>query len=312
MYRAGAALAVVAVLALGWFLWSRTAVDESATATTPAPVAAPQERLDADAPATQAATFVADTENNETPPQAIRTDEPRECWEIEELDEQGLPEWELELLYSVAPMGPDFENYRHLDQASVEAIAAQGDSAAMTLAGLMVMGDVYGVGPDAVFAMIVGDDASENMFDSLTTPATDPQVQARYEQASKWFYEAALHGRLGSLVLKGFVDTQMQRTAVDMGWVTADAFEELDAAGRTSLQPVIVYLGSVLQLAPGLAVGAFAEPPAVFVENDALINVVHEVMRRYHQDLTNRGLPRPAILDADLPAFSEVAENMCD
>lgn len=312
MVRAGALLALIAVLALGWFLWSRAPVENPQTATPPAPIATPAERTDSSAAAERVAAPANAAEDNEAVAQAPVAAAPRECWEIENIAEQDLPEHELELVLSVAPMGPDFENYRHLDPASVEAIAAQGDSAAMTLVGLMTMGEVYGADADDVFALIVGDDTSEEIFNSLTTPATEPEVVVRYEQASDWFYDAALHGRLGSLVLKGFVDTQLQRTAVDLGWISADAYEQLDSSGRSALQPAVVYLGAVLQLAPGLAVGAFKNPPPVLIENDAMVNAVHEIMRQYHQDLANRGLPRPAILDAELPVFSELADSMCD
>ncbi|MDX1508994.1 MAG: hypothetical protein R3358_11985, partial [Woeseiaceae bacterium] len=144
MLKAGAALAVIALLALAWFLWTGVAVDVPATAPAPPADSPSPERAETVTPRTRPAPVNAGPGDSDAAPDPQAASQPERCWEIEDIGEQGLPEHELELIYSVAPMGPHFETYRHLDLASVEAIAAQGDSAAMTLAGLMILGQAFG------------------------------------------------------------------------------------------------------------------------------------------------------------------------
>ena len=129
-------------------------------------------------------------------------------------------------------------------------------------------------------------------------------------EAGRWFYDAALRGRVGSLILKGLVDTQLKRNAVDLGWVSAADYEHMDDAARLALEPAVVYVAAFTQLAPGLAIDEFMNLTDRY-ETEASLLAQHKVVETYHRDLAARGLPRPAVLDAALPAFRKAADAMC-
>ena len=156
MRLAAAILAVSVVLA--WLVWLQPAGDEPRTVQpeSPGPVADGHATKEARPLQPDAAQPV--VQNDASAAAQAAPGLPEKCWEIEDIDNQGLPEDELALIYSAAPLGPDFESFRHLDAAALESLAAQGDSAAMTLLAIMKLGEAYGAGPDAIYALVTGED----------------------------------------------------------------------------------------------------------------------------------------------------------
>ena len=312
MRRLIAGVLVVAALAVGWWLLRDDSVP-SPEAPQAEPISESEVAREQTAQPTSSPTVTAaevQPDEPTTPAPAAR----ESCWEIEDFDEQDLPDEELALIYSAVPLGPDFEDFRHLDPASLQAIAEQGDSAAMALLGMMAMGEAYGVSPDDVFALILGE-ADE---DSITiNPGIESMDEATttalHEEAEFWFYEAALHGRVGALALNAFVNAQLERDAVSLGWITAEELEAMEPTVRVTMQPSLVYLGALLQLVPAAAaVGPFASWPSEGVQYEESLRAQHRIIEQYHRDLADRGLPRPEILDAELPVFAEIAGAICD
>lgn len=265
---------------------------------------------DADAEAPQQLARIAKDERS-IRPAADRQREVADCISPAELDSDPVLADEYARLDSVITSGPTIASYRGLSSAQLVGLAIQGDSAAMAVLGAMAVMRARNLSEDKAVAYLLREDPSVWSF-SLQSPL-EPEVMKHLEQASDWFYNAALHGRLLALENAGEIIAMVAGTPTELGWVEADEYANLAGYERYELDPATVYHALAFELAPELRSGPFGAINAELTQGGERQQVVlDELARQFSEDRQAAGLPPIAITKSSAMSTAELSAMLCE
>ena len=240
--------------------------------------------------------------------QAETTDDPPGCLTPEQVETHPLVLAELETLESVMSIGNQFDAYRQLGVVELESLAIQGDSAAMVMLGDKAVEQALGP-PSRTTSF------SSGAINSLLTvqntrskPLSAAEVSA-LEAARDWYYDAALHGRLGALAQYGLVRHVLEGNAVDLGWMPAAEYDQLSQGQQSSVRPATIYE----------RVGHMARPGVTELFGGQLISrptdlqrpIVDRLAQEFVRDRAARGFPDFEPLRAAISDREEILRLVC-
>ncbi len=244
-------------------------------------------------------------------PAADRQGEAADCISPAELDSDPVLADEYARLDSVITSGPTIASYRGLSSAQLGNLAIQGDSAAMAVLGAVSVMRARKLPEDKAVAYLLREDPSVWSF-SLQPPLK-PEVVKHLEQASDWFYKAALHGRLLALENAGEIIALVADTPTELGWIEADEYANLAGYERYELDPATVYHALAFELAPELRSGPFGAINAELTQGGERQQLVlDELARQFSEDRQAAGLPPIAITKSSAMSTAELSAMLCE
>ena len=222
---------------------------------------------------------------------------------------------ELERLDPVMDTGPTIASYRSLTSAELEVMAQQKDSAAMAVLGAMsVMRARNLPESNAVSYLLLEDKSLSSVAIERPLP---PEVVEHYEEASRWFYRSALHGRLLALRHVGQHSWLMGKGPVEHGWIEKDDYDALSSKEKTAIDPGNIYSSVAYEIAPTLKDGPIGEmlteiSRGVVANTGLRETILTGLVQRFEDDRVNAGLPEIIVSDSAAPSLQEIFAMVCD
>ena len=163
---------------------------------------------------------------------------------------------------------------------------------------------------DEAVGYLLREDPSVWSF-NLTHPLA-PEVVQHLEEASDWFYKAALHGRLLALENAGEAIAIVADTPMALGWIEADDYESLEVYQRYALDPKSVYHALAFELAPQLRSGPFGAINAELTQGGERQQVIlEELAQRFQTDRQAAGLPPITVPESKAMSTEALAAMLC-
>ncbi len=190
-------------------------------------------------------------------------------------------------------------NYRGLGIDQLKSLAVQGDADAMIVLTMAVVTEAIGLGDTKAVPLAQGEIDPDRAGLNKAVVLDKLKELELSKEASYWLYEAAVHGRLEAFAqaggpLEGF-------TAVDMGWLDAEAYAEVPAKHQRLLDPESVYATAYFLIDPNLLPSG-AEAGYEQWQSDQrdaygpfFDSIVQPLADRFVADMENRGLSMPEI-----------------
>ena len=202
-------------------------------------------------------------------------------------------------------------DYRDLAESELRHLIAQGDSGAMAVLGAMHVMRARGLSDaDAVPYLLLED---PNLFSyQYKLPHTEEQTR-HYELAVDWFYKSALHGRLLALINVGDQLVTLGKTPIDLGWISAEDYDQLTRAQKSTFNAANVYQAVALTIAPQVEVGFLEEIGLGFGSMFAkrFANIAEPIVTQFRSDRAELGLDPLIIPASTLPSYGELTELLC-
>ena len=233
----GAGILVVAAIVALQFSDEKTSTPSTAT-TAKGPSASSAEIVPQSSPPAPSRPSASPSSTSDR--QADTTDDPPGCLTPEQLETHPLVLADIATLESVTSTGNQFGAYRQLRVVELEALAIQGDSAAMVVLGDKVVERVLGPWTRTPSFGLGAIPSLQTALNTDSEPLTVAEVSA-LETARGWYYDAALHGRVAALAQFGLVRHVLEGNAVDLGWMPAAEYAQLSQGQRSSVYPARIY-----------------------------------------------------------------------
>lgn len=208
--------------------------------------------------------------------------------------------------------GPSFIAYQGLSERELEGLAAQQDSGAMIVLAERAVASARGEPLDNVVARLAGQEPSMN--NGARRDVDEEAQKSQLANAEKWFYLAALHGRVAALTQLGDVQRRLGLGPVELGWIEAQDYEALEQDTRLRLWPTLVYQEAAFRLGGGIMESPLfvllmeSHQPQPAADDDA----VRAVTTRFERDLRERGLRMPDIPEYQGPDLDAWRAEFCD
>ncbi|MEM8547768.1 MAG: hypothetical protein AAGF46_06355 [Pseudomonadota bacterium] len=223
---------------------------------------------------------------------------------------------EYERMSPIMPFGQDFQVFLGLDTPSLEALAEQGDSAAMAMLGSMRQMQSRGIPEEFAvtvaasgFRSTVGTGVFQNM--QRTVPTDEERTELLIE-AQSWFTQSAEHGRVGSLLQLAGVQRRLGETPVSLGWITAEDWDALDEEARDNLRLNDVYLQALTTLAPELATGMGTAMLDRVTATDLSTNIANKIADDLLNATATNNAQVPVLAPSAVPSWAEMESRVCD
>lgn len=219
---------------------------------------------------------------------------------------------ETRLLDSIGTGGPSIAAYRNLTSSDLESLAKQGDSAAMVVFGTISELTARRVDGSNAVTYLLDEDPSILLGHQIERPLT-AETLAVLNESSKWYYEAAKHGRLAALLKYANVHKIVGRGPVELGWISSEDFASLSVDEKRALSPKVVYEALMYDIAPQLRngiVGAYRFRNLPRSEAQGL--VLSALKEDFYREQMNSGLPRIDLGAWQIPDSEDVKSMLCD
>ncbi|MEM9209084.1 MAG: hypothetical protein AAGA61_07550 [Pseudomonadota bacterium] len=200
---------------------------------------------------------------------------------------------------SVSSTGHQFEAYRQLSESELESLAVQNDSAAMVMLGDKAVEQTIGSSSQIDTFGLRSIISLQSAKNTRSEPVS-PDQQAALESARDWYYEAALHGRIGALWQVGLIREMLEGSAVDLGWVSREEYAQLSRFEQSEVSPTRIYERLSRLARPGVADLFGGQLPTELSERQR--QIIERLAEDFRQDRTSRGFAefppiQPAITD---------------
>lgn len=212
---------------------------------------------------------------------------------------------------AVAVTGPTIQSYRGLSSSELGNLSSQGDSAAMAALGAISIMQARDLPEESAIPYLLLEDTKLRSY-SIKRPL-EPEVQKHYQDASDWFYKAALHGRIMALYDVGDVLWQVEGGAVALGWIDKDEYDSLSNYEKGALNPANVYSVLPYELAPQLRDGPMGEIIAELMPStERQQQIVGRLAKQFEQDRQDAGLPAIIVAESNAPPMEELLALICE
>ena len=250
--------------------------------------------------------------NGEAPDSAVRPqDDGTDCISPAQLESDPVLTAEYARFDSLVTSGPTIESYRGLPSAQLENLAIQGDSAATAVLGAISVMRAMNLNEDQAVAYLLLEEPGLQSF-GFEQPL-EPETAKHLEDASDWFYKAAVHGRLLALQNVGEIIAIIGGSPTELGWISQGEYDSLEAYERHALDATNVYAALAFEIAPELRTGPLGTMISDLTpggERQQL--VLNELAWRFKQDREAAGLPPIEISESTAPSMEELESMLCE
>jgi hypothetical protein len=232
------------------------------------------------------------------------------CLTERQLESHPLILKDGERLHSVATNGPQIEIFRGVSEGSLRSFAAQGDSAAMAVLGARAVMRALGLDEQRAVPWLQFEDV--NMETMLPGKTFSEPALFELDEAARWFYRAAMHGRLYALRNYGEVIAARHGGPVGLGWIEDEDFRSLSSRERSALYPSNVYQNVANGIAPQLTEGAlgwFGNFLTFRTEREQTIRT--RVTDEFHEASVAADLPPTVVADTASPDLEVLFSQAC-
>ncbi|MEM7277009.1 MAG: hypothetical protein AAF385_02695, partial [Pseudomonadota bacterium] len=213
-------------------------------------------------------------------------------------------------LEPVMDSSPEISAYRGLSESDLLQFAAQGDSAAMAVLGAMSVMRAREWPVSKAVAYLMYEDLQ--MMNPHRRHHDSEDFLKHMAQARKWFYDAALHGRVLTLHRVGNALLFEQGDAVALGWIDKEEHDLLSNFEKTALMPSNVYNALAFEIVPELESGPIGETiAAILPRTERQQKIVKQLSTQFSQDLTNAGLEPITVAESTAPSREEMLKLLC-
>ena len=233
------------------------------------------------------------------------------CLTVAQLDSHPLLVQDSYRFDAVSDSGPTIATYRGLSGDQLHGLAAQGDSAAMVVLGAMSVMRAREWPVENAVPYLLHEDP-ELMAYRYSRPFS-PEFLGHMAQARKWFYEAALRGRVMVLHRVGDSLSFEKGGAVKLGWIDEEEYDGLSSYEKTALIPSNVYNVLAFEIAPALKsgpLGALMSDLMPHTERQKII--VARLATQFSRDLDEAGLPPVAVSESIAPPVEDLLRLLCE
>jgi hypothetical protein len=200
-------------------------------------------------------------------------------------------------------------DYSMASRATIDALVAQGDTAAMLALAELEAYAARGFGEEANWPARLQMTSADPPF------KLSPDEQSkRWGSALRWYYAAALNGRAMALIVYGRTLSEMGMSPVDVGWISEADFETLSDNEKRALSPSMVYIGLARQLAPEAYNWAMQPSVPIFPESqlsDLHERILDSLADDFFDALGAGGHSVPESIVASFPVYSELMGRSC-
>lgn len=213
-------------------------------------------------------------------------------------------------LDSVAVTGPTIASYRGLSSAELNALATQGDSAAMAVLGAVSLLKARNMTEDSAVPFLLYEDVSLHGY--FRKDALEPEAIKHLEEAYGWFYKSALHGRILALGYAGESIGAVEGGPVGLGWIEEDEYEGLRGLRQSAFTPMTVYSALAFEIAPQLRDGPSGIIYEMLPRDEPQATILVELVKQFEKDREVAKLPPIEIAESTAPPMEEVRAMLCE
>lgn len=211
---------------------------------------------------------------------------------------------------SVATIGPTMASYRGLSSAELRDLARQGDSAAMSVLGAMSMMRARKLPENKAVAYLMNEGGG--LHTGYFSRPLDSSTAAHLEEASEWFYQAALHGRVMALYHVGDLLWVQKGGPVELGWIDRAEYDSLSPFQKTALLPANVYNVLAYEIAPELQSGPHGNLMMELMPRSERQQQILDALRSsFREDLDAAELPPISVAVSTVPPMEELRSLLC-
>ena len=237
--------------------------------------------------------------------------ESQPCLTAEQLESHPLLVQDSYRFDAVSESGPTIGSYRGLSEHELRDLATQRDSAAMAILGAMSVMRAREWPVEKAVPYLMHEDP-ELMAYSFRGPLS-PEFVDHMAQARKWFYDAALHGRVLVLHRVGESLSFEKGGAVKLGWIDEAEYESLSSYEKTALMPSNVYNILALEVAPALKSGPHGSLISELIpRTERQRPIVDRLAEQFSRDLDYAGLSPVAVPESTAPSMDQLLPLLCE
>jgi|GEM_PF-6765927 len=233
-----------------------------------------------------------------------------DCISLDDIDSHPVFAQDHARFDSFMAQGPAIDAFRGLSPGDVDAMARQGDTAALVVAGAMAEMRAANVDEGLAVSYLNFDARVER-----PKPPLNEHESRELERAAALYYEAALRGRFGALWRFADALDRLRGGAVGLDWISEAEFENLDSRSQVSLDPVLVFsmvaerLGAELLQGPhGVLHDKLYDSPT----SERQAEVVSRLLDEFETARRRRGYPRPVVEPPYLSDPDAILDMLCD
>lgn len=287
----------IGVLVLGWLLLST--------------LPAAKKRLDQASLGQPDTEPAASTVNHSSPePATAQT----ACLSIRDISRHPKLEQELQRHQQISVMDETLlEPMRPLSNKQLQSMADTGDTLAMVMLGARAMMRASRIPEDKALDYLL---PQEGRYPDLWGKRYDDAGRKEMEESQKWFYQAALHGRLQALSLYGQSLFYVGETPVTLGWMDQARYEQLSIHQRNAWNPSNLYGRLMYDIAPELKTGFISsilhQLAAPVSSSEETAEIRAELAQGFYEDRFRLALDSPKMMALDTPDVWELISDICE
>jgi len=201
--------------------------------------------------------------------------------------------------------------YRGLTELQLLPLVDQGDSGAMAVLGAMHVMRFRGLPDSSAIPYLLLEDLGLLTF-RYSRPFSEEQSK-HLKLAADWFYRSAINGRVMALINVGNQLDMMGKKPVDLGWISAEEYEQLTRSEKSLFNAANVYQAVAFTIAPELELGPYDENggfSTMFAQRYA--DIAEPIAVRFRDDRRKLGLEPLIVPKTELPTVDELKKLLCD
>ncbi len=216
---------------------------------------------------------------------------------------------QMRIFEAASYLPAQLQSYSLLDRVTVTDLAHQGDTIAMLALAELEVYAARGFGEEANWT------ARQSMGSDRPTHKLSTEDQRnKWRSALRWYYRAALEGRVMALVRYGRTLSESSVSPVELGWIEEAGYYRLTESERRSLEPDSIYQEVAKRLAPESYDWAMRSidsivPAPEFTEAHEL--VIASTVEQFFHDLDAGAYPTPEAIVATFPSYSSELRPGC-
>lgn len=251
------------------------------------------------------------TETEEISQPGKQAPDSESCLTLEQLESHPILVEDAYRFDSVATKGPTIAAYRGLSAAELRGLASQGDSAAMAVLGAMSILRAKKLPENKAVPYLMHEETGLQTSQLARPP--DSVTAAHLEEASEWFYQSALHGRVLALHHVGDLLWMQKGGPVELGWIDKAEYDSLASFPKNALLPANVYNALAFEIAPELQSGPYGTMMSeLMLRSELQQKIVKSLGDRFREDLHAAGLPPISVTASAAPPFEELKSLLCE
>ena len=230
---------------------------------------------------------------------------------------EGLLETHPMMMEEVKRLDPFLVNsesmavYRGLEGPQLLSLVDQNDSGAMAVLGAMHVMRARGLPPSNAVSYLLLEDLDLHTY-RFSRPLSEEHSN-HLTMAADCFYRSALNGRVMALINVGEQLDLLGKKPVDLGWISAEDYDQLTRAEKSLFNAANVYQGVAYTIAPELELGLFGESGGggtMFAQRYA--EIAEPIADQFRVDRRELGLEPLTVPESELASLEELQDLLCN